>query len=41
MYKYDDYDYYTEHENISEKEKKEVLDEIAKEDFISDLDKYA
>jgi hypothetical protein len=41
MYKYDDYDYYTEHESISEKEKKEVLNEITKEDFFIKENKCA
>ena len=41
MYKYDDYDYYTEHEKVSEKEKQEVLEEIANEDFLNEEKKCA
>ena len=41
-YKYDDYDYYTEHEEkVSEQEKQEVLEEIANEDFLIKLKQCA
>ena len=33
MYRYDDYDYWTEHETVSEQEKQEVLNQIMDEDF--------
>lgn len=41
QYKYDDYDYYTEHEKVSIKEKQKVLEEIAKEDFFIKENKCA
>ena len=41
MYKYDDYDYYTEHETVSEKEKREVLEQIMFEDFLQNKEKCA
>lgn len=41
MYIYDDYDYWTEHETVSEEEKRRVLEEIANEDSFIDYDKCA
>ena len=40
-YKYDDYDYWTEHETVSQEEQQKVLEEIANEDFLNEEKKCA
>ena len=41
QYKYDDYDYWTEHEPVSQEEQRKVLEEIANEDFLNEEKKCA